>query len=180
MTPERQIIEPIAAPDDNDAVSVYASFKDFYAARHRRVFEALVLTLRNEELARDASAEGMARAFQNWSKVGSYSNPSGWVYRVGLNWGTSRLRKLSRESLRGNPPEVVVSEQQQFNPELDAAIADLPVEQRAVIVLRYHLDWSEAQTAEALGIAAGTVKSRLSRAIDRLSAVLQDRRSAHR
>ena len=61
-----------------------------------------------------------------------------------------------------------------FEPELDAALAALPVEQRSVVVLRYLLDWSEFQTAEALDIAPGTVKSRLSRALDRLATQLGD------
>jgi len=172
MTDARQTIEPIVAADDT-AASMYVSFSDFYAARHRWIFEALVLTLRNEELARDAAAEGMARAFQNWSKVGSGANPSGWAYRVGLNWATSRLRKFRREVPQDRSPEPVTPEGPGFNPDLDAAIADLPVDQRAVIVLRYHLDWSEAAIAEALGIAPGTVKSRTSRAKDRLAAALR-------
>lgn len=173
MNDERQIIEPIVAEEDAAAASVYVSFGDFYAARHRAVFEALVLTLRNEELARDAAAEGMARAFQDWHKVGSYVNPSGWAYRVGLNWATSRLRKFRREVPGDRSCEPVAAQQQAINPELDAAIADLPVDQRAVIVLRYFLDFSEAATAEALGIAPGTVKSRTSRAKDRLAAALR-------
>ncbi len=174
MTEARQIIEPVVANEEAVAASVLVSFSDFYVARHRPIFEALVLTLRDEELARDAAAEGMARAFQNWADVGSCVNPSGWVYRAGLNWATSRLRKFRREVSHERAPETLKSVQPEINLDLDAAIAALPIDQRAVIVLRYHLDWSEADTAEALRIAPGTVKSRLSRAIDRLVAAMQD------
>jgi DNA-directed RNA polymerase specialized sigma24 family protein len=49
-------------------------------------------------------------------------------------------------------------------------------EQRAAIVMRFYEDLSEADTAQALGIAAGTVKSLISRGIDRLRAELPDHR----
>ena len=59
------------------------------------------------------------------------------------------------------------------DPSLERALAALPVEQRAVVVCRYLLDWSEFQTAEALQIAPGTVKSRLSRGLDRLATTME-------
>ncbi len=153
----------------------FASFSEFYSAHSRPVFEALALTLRDEELARDAAAEGMARALQRWSDVSTYGNPAGWVYRVGLNWATSRVRKFRREVSREVSPEHAAPPTPEIHPGLEAAIAELPVEQRAVVVLRYHLDWSEASTAEALQIAPGTVKSRLSRALSRLAVALDER-----
>jgi RNA polymerase sigma-70 factor (ECF subfamily) len=132
------------------------------------------MTLRDDELAADAAAEAMARAYQNWDQVGTYANPAGWVYRVGLNWATSWRRKLRREVPRSDAPEPASPASPDVEPELDAALAELSVEHRSVVVLRYLLDWSEIQTAEALDIAPGTVKSRLSRALDRLAVVLED------
>jgi RNA polymerase sigma-70 factor (ECF subfamily) len=52
------------------------------------------------------------------------------------------------------------------------ALAELEVRQRAVVVCRYVLGWSEAETAAALSISAGTVKSRLHRANRQLSSRL--------
>ena len=51
---------------------------------------------------------------------------------------------------------------------LAAALEELPVQQRAVVVLRFYFDWSTEQVAKALGVPNGTVKSRLSRALERL------------
>ncbi len=114
----------------------------------------------------------MARAFERWDRVSSYENPAGWVYRVGLNWATSRLRKVGREvfSLRVEP---VAAEAPMVDPALERALATLPVAQRSVVVLRYLFDWSEHQTAAALDIAPGTVKSRLSRALAHLARELE-------
>jgi len=160
---------------DGGVMPVAVDFQSFFAEHHRRIATALALTFRDDELGADAAAEGMARAFQRWDDVGSYANPSGWVYRVGLNWARSRRRKWIREVFRSESPDDREAQPgPAVEPELNAALAALPIEQRSVVVLRYLLDWSEFQTAEALDIAPGTVKSRLSRALDRLAVILED------
>src|SRR5207237_9488168 len=55
-----------------------------------------------------------------------------------------------------------------------AALFELPEADRLVVTCRYFLDLSEAETADVLGIARGTVKSRLSRALARLGPILRD------
>lgn len=165
MEDHRQRMEPVVVSGGPDLAPEYESFADFYSTNSRPIATALMLTLRDRQLARDAAAEGMARAFQHWTKVSRYGNPAGWAYRAGLNWATSRLRKFRRERPADAAVEPVSRDQTPADPDLAAAMADLPVDQRAVVVLRYYLDWSEAATAEALGIAPGTVKSRLNRAV---------------
>lgn len=151
------------------AVSDAASprpFVDFYRLERDRVARALAITLGDAHLAADAVDEAMARAYQRWSRVGSFDNPGGWVYRVALNWGTSVLRRRHRAPAPHveRPTEIgPIAE-----PTVAAALAELDVAQRAVVVCRYYLGLSEAETADALGIRPGTVKSRLSRAIARL------------
>jgi RNA polymerase sigma factor (sigma-70 family) len=56
------------------------------------------------------------------------------------------------------------------------ALADLPVEQRAVLALRYFEDLTEVQTAEVLQISVGTVKSRTARAFEHLRVSLAEER----
>jgi RNA polymerase sigma factor (sigma-70 family) len=155
-----------------DPVAYALDFDIFYDLNLDRLFQALALTIGNEELARDAAAEGMARAYQRWASVSAYSNPTGWVYRVGLNWANSRLRKRRREISSNEPPEGALLDPDIADPQLEEALASLPSGQRAVVVLRYFLDWSEADTAAALSIRPGTVKSRLSRALDQLADLL--------
>ena len=101
-------------------------------------------------------------------------NPGGWVYRVGLNWSRSLLRRSRRPApiwmtSSGVEPGPIVAD-----PAIDAALASLSIDQRAVIVCRFFVGCSEAQTAALLGIRPGTVKSRLSRALDRLRVLLHD------
>ena len=170
----RQPLELVVDNDvDGDDAAPGLDFRAFFAENHRPIAQALAMTLRDDTLANDAVAEGMTRAYERWAEVGHYANPAGWTYRVGLNWARSRRRKWVREIFKTDPPEGAMPPVS-VEPELDAALAALPVEQRSVVVLRYLLDWSEFQTAEALDIAPGTVKSRLSRALQKLAVLLEE------
>lgn len=152
-------------------VSTVMTFETFCAAESDRLARALALALDNRELGRDAAAEGLTKAWERWPKVSRYDNPTGWVYRVGLNWGRSRLRRRRREVTTAVFPERGVSD-----PVVDDAVAtamrQLSSDHRAVVVGRLYLDWSEADLADALDIPTGTVKSRLSRALAQLEQIL--------
>lgn len=148
-------------------------FPDFYRVNHQPVFRALAATLRDPELAREATDEAMTRAYQRWTKVSDYDNAPGWVYRVGLNWALSRLRKQSREHLYTDPPEQSV-EQSFPDPDVEAALQALPLEARSLVVLRHLLDWSYEEIASALDIPVGTAKSRLHRIMNELRVTLEE------
>lgn len=144
------------------------AFESFYASSRIPIGRALALTLRDADLAADALDEAMVRAYQRWRQVSRLDNPSGWVYRVALNYARSRLRRLRRRP-PGQPEmhEVVIAD-----PSVAAAIAKLSLDHRAVVVCRYLLGWSEAMTAQSLGIRPGTAKSRLHRALQQLESQL--------
>ncbi|KAG1649994.1 RNA polymerase sigma-E factor [Nymphon striatum] len=112
----------------------------------------------------------MARACERWDKIGTYDNPTGWCYRVAMNWATSRWRKRKREVITDRLPAPKPAEDYDFEEQdrLLAALRELSIDHRSVIVLRLVEDWSIAETAEALGIAPGTVQSRYARALRRL------------
>lgn len=160
------VIEIVAASPEDDAPPA-SSFEEFYARHRDEIGRALAITLRDDELAADALDEAMARAYQRWEQVGLFSNPAGWVYRVGLNWARSVVRKITRP---GRAPRAfeVVSASPFFDADVDRALRQLSVDQRAVVVCRFFIGYSEAETAVALGIKPGTVKSRLSRTLDTL------------
>jgi RNA polymerase sigma-70 factor (ECF subfamily) len=148
-----------------------ASFDAFYRGAADKVRRALCLALADVELGTEATDEAMARACSRWTEVATYANPEGWVYRVGLNWARSRQRRRRWRDLRPVPdhpaPEVPDDH------DLSRALTRLTLEQRAVVVCRYLLDWTEDDTAAALDIPVGTVKSRLSRALHRLAQHLE-------
>ncbi len=142
-------------------------FEDFYRARWPEIYRTLAVVLRDPDLAQEATDEAMTRAYQRWRSVRRYRNPSGWVYRVALNWARSRLRKATRVS-HGVADRTGMVDVPTPDPELDRAVAALPLHHREVIVFRYLYDYSQAQVAEMLDIPEGTVKSRLNRALETL------------
>lgn len=150
-------------------------FDHFFAANHDAIVRALSLALADEHLGRDAAAEGFARALQRWGKVQHYDNAAGWVYRVGLNWARSRRRKTMREVApsagtgHARPIDRAAAEVGDRDLRIMPALRRLSPDHRAVVVAKFYLDWSEQQIATALDIRPGTVKSRLSRALERLA-----------
>jgi RNA polymerase sigma-70 factor (ECF subfamily) len=161
----------IASVERTDLIPV--DFDGFFVRHHAEMVRALSLTLGDVEFGRDAAAEGFARALQRWSTVSTYENPAGWVYRVGLNWARSRRRRFRRERVGlivdGPAPSVTPRDAT-----LIAALGKLSIDHRTVVVGKFYLDWSEAQLASALDIAPGTEKSRLSRALTQLAALMED------
>lgn len=155
--------------DEQDA------FASFYRRHGGQVLRALAVTFNDEELARDATQEAMARAWRSWGKVRAYTNPAGWVYRVGLNWGRSRIRRLRREVL-GTYRDRTVAAPTPHDPALAQALKRLSERHRAVVVLRLYLDWSVEDVAAALRVLEGTVKSRLHTAMNQLRSALEANR----
>jgi RNA polymerase sigma factor (sigma-70 family) len=151
--------------------AVPVTFADFYRQSRPQVARAVAMTIGNVELADEAVDEAMTRAYARWSHVSRLENPGGWVYRVALNWSRSVLRRVRRPQRVPHAalaaPEYVAAE-----PTIARALDELSVDHRAVVVCRYLLGWSEEQTATALGIRPGTVKSRASRATKQLQSRL--------
>lgn len=144
-------------------------FGQFYGENIAQLARALTATLGDANIAQEAAQEAMARACERWQKISQYDNPTGWCYRVAMNWATSRWRKRRREVM--DFTEVMPSSTTDvgnLDDGLISALLKLPMDQREVIVLRLVQDWSIAETAAALGIAEGTVQSRYSRALARL------------
>ncbi|MFP3913773.1 MAG: RNA polymerase sigma factor [Actinomycetota bacterium] len=175
MEPATEVGRPLVVDEVADEVVVelpavmgrQRDFESFYRSQWESVYRPLAVTLRDADLAREAVDEGMIRAYRHWRKVRGYRNQAGWVYRVSFNWAISQMRRRKREVFVRRPVE---DPQPAHHPPVDLydALSALDLKHRAVIVLRYLLDWSEEDVADALGIAPGTVKSRLSRAMDKL------------
>jgi len=152
------------------ARTAHSDFPSFYQENYRSVTKALTATIRDIDLAGEATDEAMARAYANWAKIKRYENPAGWVYRVALNWAISVQRRRNRVSKV--KAETVTESPQVIEPGLYQALGKLDPKLRSVVVCRYLFDWTTEQTAEALAIRTGTVKSRLHRALEQLASHL--------
>lgn len=161
-------VEPAGEAGVSDAGR---DFEAFYARTRPDIARALALALGDPDLATEATDEALARAYERWPLVSRLDRPEGWVYRVAMNWALSVLRRRRRSDHRlydPSHPTVAIAD-----PDLHAAIGELDVKHRTVIVCRHLLGWSVADTAAALRVREGTVKSRLSRATQ----ILQSRLS---
>lgn len=161
-------VAPVALP-------VAATFEAFYERHVDRVHRAVAVALGDADLAREAVDEAMSRACARWRTIRHYDDAAGWVYRVAVNWATSRWRKRRREDLVGQVPATASGGDDAWRaaPVVDA-LARLPLAQRSVVVCRVLLDLDTAQTARVLGIPTGTAKSRLARALAALRRDLQE------
>lgn len=161
-------------PADIDA---RPDFTVFYSRAYRKIAAALSSTLRDQALGTEAADEAMARCYARWATVGTYDNPEGWVYRVGLNWALSWHRKLVRH--RTLPAPEPVQPSMPVDPQIEKALADLDMRLRSVVVCRILLDWSTDETAAVLRLKPGTVKSRLHRGLGRLAETLSHFDGSH-
>lgn len=151
-------------------------FEDFYEAERTSVLRAVAFALGDVDLGAETTDEAMARAYERWDVVGQMGNPGGWVYRVAVNLGYNRSRRRALERRRPVGLDRDPTDCEGIaDPAIARALATLPVDQREVVVLRFHLDWTVDAIAEALEVPSGTVKSRLHRALARLESLLEER-----
>ena len=120
--------------------AVHGDFDSFYAENRDQIARALSLSLRNPDLGAEAADEAFVRACQRWPEVATFTNPQGWVYRVGMNWARSWLRRTRRE--REKRP-LIVKEEMAEDPivdvDLERAIATLTPGHRTVVVARFFM-----------------------------------------
>ncbi len=122
--------------------------------------------------AEDVAQSAFARAYASWARVTRTGDPDAYVRRIVINENHSRFRRRRvAESLvdavpeRSGPRRADTADSLSDSEALLKALRRLGPRQRAVIVLRFWMDMSEAETAAALGCSVGTVKSQASRAL---------------
>ena len=121
--------------------------------------------------AEDIAQVALARAYAAWRRVRRADDPDAYLRRILVNASNRRFRRRRVTEQPGDPPETAVEGPADLVGEraaLVAALRQLPTRQRAVVVLRYWEDLTDAQIAAALGCSPGTVRSQLSRALAKL------------
>ena len=140
------------------------AFELFTNERYGRVVSAVTMIVRDRATAEDITQETFARAYINWPKLWPDGNPAGWVHRVSTNLAMTWHRRAGREIravARLGKRTDFHSPEPEVYPELHREIAALPRRQRAAVALFYLLGLSEKETAEAMKVPVGTVKSTL-------------------
>lgn len=149
-------------------------FGELVAARWPRLVRAAVLLGCSSAEAEDVVQTALERCLLSWSYVEQAADRDAYVHRVLINTFTSsRRRRWTGERPMAQPPDRCMADETERVDDTDAvlrALDRLPHDQRTAVVLRYYAHLTEQQMASALGIAPGTVKSRLSRALRSLAA----------
>ena len=151
------------------------SFDDFVATRSTRLLRTAYLLTHDRALAEDLVQTSLAKAWFSWGRI--EGRPEAYVRRIMVNTYSSWWRRRwNGEEATADLPERGAG--QGFRPAEDVrvddrtdlwrALARLPRRQRAVVVLRFYEDLSEAETAEIMQCSVGTVKSQASRALAKL------------
>lgn len=143
-------------------------FADFYAAARDDCLRTVLAVTGDRQEAEDLVAEAFARAWASWQRVSGHPVPRAWVVRTALNARISWWRRYRREvvtSEAGAGVAAVPADAEQVEPEVLAALQQLPERQRQVVSLRFLLDLDVAATARTLGLAEGTVRAHTARAM---------------
>ncbi|MCG7526725.1 SigE family RNA polymerase sigma factor [Streptomyces sp. OfavH-34-F] len=153
----------------------YPSFTSFVEARGPVLLRAARSLTANPSDAEDLLQTALTKTYVAWDRIEDHRALDGYVRRALLNTRTSQWRKRKVDEFACDElpePETVPgpdpAEQQSLHDAMWRAVLRLPARQRAMVVLRYYEDLSEAQTAEVLGVSVGTVKSAVSRALGKL------------
>jgi RNA polymerase sigma-70 factor (sigma-E family) len=148
-------------------------FQEFVEIRYTQLLRTAYLLTGSRDAAEDLVQAALFTTMRRW---GTVTDPMAYVRRAMVNHRTSVWRRIgSRELLTNTPPERSTPDGAAGRAERDellTALGTLPMRMRAVLVLRYWEDLSEADTAAMLGCSVGTVKSQASRGLSRLRDVL--------
>ncbi|MFC8922886.1 SigE family RNA polymerase sigma factor [Cellulosimicrobium sp. NPDC057127] len=180
-------VDVVVVPGGDRATS-RDEFTAFVREHGATLYRVAYMLCGDQHRAQDLVQQTLERTYRSWGKVRDGS-PLAYARKVLVNLRVDTWRRTRREhavdphdlvQLTGDPTARGTGAR--TAPASDAhvadrdrvvrALAELPVKQRRVVVLRFLLDLSEAETAQTLGVPAGTVKSQSARGLDRLRAAL--------
>jgi RNA polymerase sigma-70 factor (sigma-E family) len=153
-------------------------YAELFTAHRVAVLRLANLLAGDRYVAEEVTAEVFARVLVKWRR-GVVDEPLHYLRRAVVNEVRSRHRRLGYErralARYGNSFEVGEStDRLALREPLVTALSMLPARQRAVVVLRYHEDLSEAEVARTLRVSIGTVKTHASRGLEQLRILLKE------
>lgn len=149
-------------------------FSEFVAARRPALVRSVTLMGCPLPEAEDVVQTALLKCYRQWRRIQRAQAPEAYVYRVVVTTLTdARTRRWNGEVPTEELPETSHDVDATTGIAVRRALASMPVPQREVIVLRYYADLSEREIADILRIPPGTVKSRATRGLAALSALLR-------
>lgn len=155
--------EPVTTPAPGDAGDDLAAFERFVEETEPRLSRALAAVYGFED-GRDATAEALAYAWENWARLQHIGNLPGYLFRV----GQTRSRRKRQPVLFDVDDDTEPS----FEPGLPKALAALSPRQRLAVVLVHGYGYTLREVADLTGIRPTTVQNHLGRGLARLRSLL--------
>lgn len=146
---------------------VGVDFDEFVSARSTALLRTAYLLTHDHALAEDLLQTALTKAWFAWRRIDD--SPEAYVRRILVNtYASWWRRKWNGEYATEELPEEMSEHPEEGAHDLWTALGRLPRRQRAVVVLRYFEDLTEAETARILGCSVGTVKSQTAKAFAKL------------
>lgn len=152
-----------------------AAITDLYAAHWPGAHRAAYLVVHDSAAAEDIAQDAFLAAIDNLDRFDRRRPFAPWLHRIVVNRAVDWAR---REALRRKADDPAAeprapASRQEVGEDLMRALAQLPPEQRAVVVLRHLLEYTPGEIARMLELRRGTVNSRLRRGLDRLGDLIE-------
>lgn len=149
-------------------------FADAVTTHRRAMYRAARALLSCDADAEDAVSEATLRAWQAFERLRDEKALKGWLIKITVNCAHEHHRKTARLSYTDDLEPLAGGAEDRHDFTLWDAVCALPEDYRVATVLFYYEDMTTAEIAKALGIREGTVRSRLSRARNRLRTLLEE------
>jgi RNA polymerase sigma-70 factor (sigma-E family) len=166
--PRRPVIANTAEEDRAARGPELEDFEKYVARRHTALLRTAYLLTGDSYTAEDLVQTALALAWLAWPRIREPAGVDTYVRRILVNTQRSfwRRRRVQELLVRDVPErDSGIGATSELHQVLWAALAELPRQQRATLVLRYYEDLSNSEIADVLGVSAGTVKSNASRAL---------------
>jgi RNA polymerase sigma-70 factor (ECF subfamily) len=156
-------------------------FSHFYRREYQVVVGLAYVMSGSRVAAEELAQEGFAAAYHRWDRIGRYDDPGAWVRHVVANRSISRWRRLAAERralarLAGAEPRI--AELPETHAEVWSAVRRLSSRQAIATALYYYADLPVDAIAGLMECTAGTVKTHLARARERLRQALAEEEPA--
>jgi RNA polymerase sigma-70 factor, ECF subfamily len=165
------VTEPLRLVRENDPPTLTPadavdSFESFVERNHARLFGALCLLTEDRHEAEEIAQEAFVRILERWERVRDVDDPTGYLFRTAMNVFRKRYRRalLAMRRMVALAPRDDGFERIEARDVVVRAVATLPTDQRAALIVTSLLGYSSDEAARILGIRSSTVRTRATRA----------------